>query len=179
MGNRLSKITTRTGDDGTTGTADGARVDKDDALIQAQGDVDELNSVLGMLACRLEGDEQDWVRIIQQNLFDIGGEISLGEHYVESDIVTELDEAIENFNNQLAPLKEFILPGGKEASAWCHLARAVCRRAERSMVSLNRSRPLNPASLAYINRLSDFLFVFARLLNDGDEIYWRSGRTRE
>lgn len=179
MGNRLSKITTRTGDDGTTGAADGARLDKDDVLIQAQGELDELNSMLGLLACRLEGDEQDWVRIIQQNLFDIGGEISLGEHYVESDIVTELDEAIENFNNQLAPLKEFILPGGNEAGAWCHLARAVCRRAERSMVSLNRSRPLNPASLAYINRLSDFLFVFARLLNDSDEIYWRSGRIKE
>ncbi len=179
MANRLSKIYTRTGDDGKTGAADGSRFDKDNALIQAQGDVDELNSVLGMLATHINGETLELIRGVQHRLFDIGGEISLGEQYVPADVVAELEQAIDAFNNDLTPLKEFILPGGNETGAWCHLARAVCRRAERSMVSLNRNRPLNPVSLAYINRLSDFLFVLARVQNGVDEIYWQSARIME
>jgi len=178
MGNRLTKIYTRSGDDGATGTASGERIAKDDVLIQAQGDLDELNSLLGVLAVHLDGESLDTVREIQHRLFDIGGEISLGRYTLTDACVQTLEQWIDDTNEELPPLKEFILPGGNEAGACCHLARAVCRRAERSLVALHRKQSLNPASLAYVNRLSDVLFVFARVLNEGDEIYWQSHRLK-
>ncbi len=176
MGNRLTKIYTRTGDDGATGTASGERIAKDDVRIQVQGELDELNSVLGVLAVKLDGEPLDTVREIQHRLFDIGGEISLGQHALTDAAVQTLEQRIDDCNRQLQPLREFILPGGNEAGACCHLARAVCRRTERSLVALHHKQPLNPVSLAYVNRLSDFLFVFARVLNNGNEIYWQSPR---
>lgn len=174
MANRLTRIYTRTGDTGETGTADGARIAKDDLLMHVQGDIDELNSLLGVLATRLTGDLLDLVRDVQHALFDIGGEISLGEHLLDEKHVPGLEARIDELNAKLEPLKEFILPGGNEAGALTHLARTVCRRVERNMVSLDRVRSINPASMAYMNRLSDLLFVLARTLNDKDEIYWRS-----
>ena len=172
MGNRLTKIYTRTGDAGETGMANGARIAKDDLLMHVQGDVDELNSVLGLLACKLSDEKLELIREIQHVLFDIGGEISLGVDMVTENPVNQLESHIDEMNLSLKPLKEFILPGGNEAGAQCHLARTVCRRAERNMVSLNRTQKQNSHSLAYINRLSDFLFVFSRVLNDEEEIYW-------
>lgn len=178
MANRLTKIYTRTGDAGETGMADGSRIAKDDLLIHVQGDVDELNSVIGVLATKLDGAELSSVRKIQHVLFDIGGEISLGQAIVSQEKITALEEHLDRYNETLKPLKEFILPGGNEAGAFCHLARTVCRRVERRMVALNRSRKLNTFTLAYINRLSDFLFVFSRVLNEGEEIYWNSERNK-
>ena len=176
MANRLTKIYTRTGDTGETGMADGSRVAKDDLLMQVQGDVDELNSLIGVLATKLDAAQLSSVRDIQHVLFDIGGEISLGQAIVKEEKVTALETQLDAFNETLKPLKEFILPGGNEAGAFCHLARTVCRRVERQMVALNRKRKLNPYTLSYINRLSDFLFVFSRVLNDAEEIYWNSER---
>lgn len=178
MANRLTRIYTRTGDGGETGTASGARLPKDDLLMQVQGELDELNCVLGVLAVRLTGDSLELVRDVQHALFDIGGEVSLGQALLVQAKVDALEQQIDAFNARLEPLKEFILPGGNETGAMCHHARAVCRRAERSMVALNRRTVLNPISLAYINRLSDLLFVFSRVLNDKDEIYWKSGKNR-
>jgi len=140
------------------------------------GDVDELNSVLGVLASKLSDDQRQIIRDVQQDLFDIGGEISLGQSIIKPEKVEALEARITVFNEGLEPLKEFVLPGGNEAGALCHLARTVCRRLERNMVSLGRERDLNPKTLAYINRLSDFLFVFARALNDEVEIVWQSDR---
>ncbi len=178
MAHRLTKIYTRTGDAGDTGTASGARVAKDDVLIQVQGDVDELNSILGVLASKLTGEQLEIIREIQHTLFDIGGEISLAQPLLKQDKIAALEHHIDTINLDLAPLKEFILPGGNEVGALCHLGRAVCRRVERSMVTLNRRCEINHISLAYINRLSDLLFVFARALNDADEIYWNSKRIK-
>ena len=178
MANRLTRIYTRTGDSGETGTASGARLPKDDLLMQLQGELDELNSMLGLLAVKLSGNNLDLIRRVQHALFDIGGEISLGQALLAQAKVDALEQQIDAFNTKLQPLKEFILPGGNEAGALCHLARAVCRRAERSMVTLNRRTALNPISLAYVNRLSDLLFVFARILNDSDEIYWKSEKNK-
>lgn len=176
MANRLTKIYTRTGDSGETGTADGSRVAKDSLQMQLQGDLDEVNSILGLLAGKLQGDNRELILDIQHSLFDIGGEISLNTFSLDAHCVLNLESLIDNFNTQLQPLKEFILPGGNEAGSLCHLARVVCRRAERNMVAFNRQRTVNPSSLAYINRLSDLLFVFARVLNDKQEIYWQSDR---
>jgi cob(I)alamin adenosyltransferase len=178
MANRLTRIYTRTGDKGETGTASGARLPKDDPLMQLQGELDELNCQLGVLAVNLTGDNLAVIRNIQHALFDIGGEISLGQPILKQKQVDALEHRIDAFNTTLQPLKEFILPGGNEAGALCHLARAVCRRTERSMVALNRNTSLNPVSLAYVNRLSDLLFVFARILNDSDEIYWKSEKNK-
>lgn len=178
MANRLTRIYTRTGDKGETGTASGARLPKDDPLMQVQGELDELNSQLGVLAVSLAGDHLVLVRDMQHALFDIGGEVSLGQPILKREKVDALEHHIDAFNAKLQPLKEFILPGGNAAGAACHLARAVCRRTERSMVALNRNTALNPVSLAYVNRLSDLLFVFARVLNDSDEIYWKSERIK-
>lgn len=176
MANRLTKIYTRTGDTGETGTADGSRVAKDALLMHVQGELDELNSILGLLATKLPTNNREIVLDIQHVLFDIGGEISLAQNMLAAQRVEQIEKMIDAFNAQLEPLKEFILPGGNEEGALCHLARTVCRRVERNMVSLNRERSLNAVSLAYINRLSDFLFVFARVLNDKQEIYWQSAR---
>lgn len=177
MADRLTSIYTRGGDAGETGTATGERVAKDAALIQAQGDIDELNCLLGLLATKLEPQYREQLLVLQHVLFDIGGEISLGASTLEEVSVLQLENMIDAYNRDLSTLKEFILPGGNEAGALCHLARAVCRRAERQLVSLSRVYTVNPVTLAYINRLSDYLFVFSRVINDQDEIYWRaSGR---
>jgi len=175
MADRLTRIYTRTGDTGKTGTASGERLPKDDILIHTQGDIDELNSLLGVLACKLDAKQRELIHTIQHTLFDLGGEISLGKPLLKQERVTELEQRIDEINGHLPPLREFILPGGNEAAAYCHLARAVCRRAERSLVTLAQTHEISPVSLAYINRLSDFLFVFARVLNEGDETSWEKG----
>lgn len=167
MGHRLSRITTRTGDNGETGLGDGSRVAKDDARIVALGDVDELNAVLGLLAAEaLPEDVQEVVRSIQNRLFDLGGELSIpGHELVQADHVAQLEALIGRYNADLPPLKEFILPGGTRAAALAHLARTVCRRAERALVALGRSQHVSPHARVYLNRLSDLLFILARVLN--------------
>lgn len=164
MGHRLSRITTRTGDDGTTGLGDGGRVPKDHPRIVALGEVDELNSVLGLaLAEPLPEAVRAPLREAQQRLFDLGGELSVpGRRILGAEDVEALDTALERLNADLPPLKEFVLPGGGRAAAACHLARAVCRRAERALVALDREEAINPEALRYLNRLSDLLFVCAR-----------------
>lgn len=181
MGNRLSKIYTRTGDDGTTGNADGSRVPKDDLRVHAIGDIDELNSLIGLLVAALDEGGRHYLGDIQHRLFDLGGELSMtgadqAFQLVTGQDVATLERMLDELNKNLPALKEFILPGGNIAASYCHLARAVCRRAERHMVSLAREQSLNTNLLAYVNRLSDFLFVLARHLNrqDGnDEVYWQ------
>jgi cob(I)alamin adenosyltransferase len=178
MGNRLTKIYTRTGDDGTTGLSDGRRVDKDDPRIEAIGAVDELNSAIGLL---LSGDVPGSMRLIltdiQHRLFDIGGELSMPRHNtLQPDRVEALEQALDALNSELPALKEFILPGGAPAAATCHLARAICRRAERRVYLLARSAKVNPVTLKYLNRLSDLLFVMARQLNKQSghpDMFWQ------
>jgi cob(I)alamin adenosyltransferase len=182
MGNRLSKIVTRTGDDGTTGLGDGTRVRKDSARIEACGSVDELNSTLGVLLA-VNGLPQPVVAElfeVQHDLFDLGGELSIpGHHIIAATHVARLEEAVERFNADLPPLKEFILPGGGPAAAACHVARTICRRAERNLWSLAALETVNPAVTMYLNRLSDLLFVLARLLarhEQGSEVLWKRDR---
>lgn len=167
MGNRLSKIVTRTGDDGSTGLADGSRVAKDGALIAAIGSIDELNSQLGLLLTEaLPQDVHELLLRIQNDLFDLGGALSLpGKGTVSSDKLAALDTAIEHYNAGLPPLKEFILPGGCRAAAQCHVARSVARRAERDLATLARAESVPASALPYLNRLSDLLFVLCRTLN--------------
>jgi cob(I)alamin adenosyltransferase len=167
MGHRLSKIYTRTGDDGTTGLGDGARVPKDHARVEAYGTVDELNSLIGLLLCEPLNDEMRFsLTHIQHTLFDLGGELSIpGRSVVNEAQVTDLERLLDRLNSDLAPLREFILPGGSRAAALCHLARTVCRRAERRVYTLSRGESVSPASLKYLNRLSDLLFVMARAMN--------------
>jgi cob(I)alamin adenosyltransferase len=184
MGHRLTKIYTRTGDDGSTGLADGTRTAKDSARIVAIGEIDELNSVIGMVLTQEPGESvHSCLTDIQHDLFNLGAEISLptkslvGAHDVE-----RLERVLDGFNKDLPPLKEFILPGGGAAATTCHLARAVCRRAERALVSLSRSERVDGAALGYLNRLSDLLFVLCRVLArkaSGGEVYWRSTRLSE
>ena len=179
MSNRLTKIYTRTGDEGETGLAGGTRVAKDSALICAIGDVDELNSLLGLLACKVQVDIALDIRVIQDELFNLGGELSSSQVLVKQESVDWLEKKLDLLNNDLPSLKEFILPGGGEAASLCHLARSVCRRAERQMVAANREQVINPELLAYINRLSDLLFVLARAIAkqmNEDEVYWQSSR---
>lgn len=181
MGYRLSKIYTRTGDNGTTGMADGRRLEKDHPRVVAIGDVDELNSLVGLLivACE-EATIKETLITIQHDLFNVGGQLAMPE----CDLITGariqwLEQALDRINQQLPPLKEFILPGGGEAASRCHVARAVCRRAERSLVACHREDPLPSELLAYINRLSDFLFVACRFLAreaGQGEVYWQSQR---
>ncbi len=183
MGNRLTRIYTRTGDKGSTGLGDGSRVDKDHPRIEAIGDIDEMNSVLGLLLSHdLPKDIHHSLSEIQQTLFDIGGELSMpGTASFGTKPVAHLEQQLEMYNATLTPLREFILPGSTEASARCHLARAVCRRAERHIVALSRTEDVNEHILAYVNRLSDLLFVISRVLTrlgNGQEIYWRSPRLR-
>jgi cob(I)alamin adenosyltransferase len=179
MGHRLSKIYTRTGDDGTTGLGDGSRIEKDHPRMQAIGSVDELNSLLGMLIAELAADDElvPILTLIQHDLFNLGGELSIpGYVMVKDERVTELENILDQLNEQLPPLKNFILPGGSRAAGVCHLARAVCRRAERDMVLLGRSTEINLAGRHYLNRLSDLLFVMARITarrNDGQEVLWQ------
>lgn len=167
MANRLSKIYTRTGDAGTTGLADGTRVAKDSLRIAVMGDVDELNSIIGlMLTEPMSTKIRNCLTRIQHDLFDMGGEICMPGHAViKAERVTDLETQLDAWNDTLSPLKEFILPGGSRAASYCHLARTVCRRAERQMSTLNNQEKMTEISLQYINRLSDFLFVLCRILN--------------
>ena len=178
MGNRLTKIYTRTGDAGDTGKADGARVSKDDCLIHAQGDIDELNSFIGLLASKVDDDALNQLILkIQHDLFNIGAEISLSQPLITGKDVEYLEQQLDLYNADLPTLKEFILPGGGEAASICHVARAVCRRAERNLVTLHKEKEIGADMLAYINRLSDLLFVLARVLtrNAGEkEVLWRN-----
>lgn len=181
MGHRLSKIYTRTGDDGTTGLGDGSRTPKDGARVEAFGCVDEVNSLIGMLLAHGVGTPIDgWLVEIQHDLFDIGGELCIpGREALVPARVDELEQWLDTLNAELAPLKEFILPGGTLAAAAAHLARTVCRRAERRTVTLQRSEPVNPVTLRYLNRLSDLLFVMARTENQRagqPDTLWRHDR---
>lgn len=181
MGNRLSKIYTRTGDDGSTGLGDGTRVEKDSLRVESIGSIDELNSTLGLLLSHALPDTvEPAVTAIQHDLFDLGGELSLpGTSLVKAERVTALEEQLDLLNTELPPLKEFILPGGTQAAAACHLARAVCRRAERRVYSLSRHESVNRSVLEYLNRLSDLLFVMARHLNNQagqPDVCWRHDR---
>ena len=183
MGKRLTKLYTRTGDDGTTGLANGKRVEKDSDRMYAMGNIDELNSLLGVLAANdISDDIRGYLLNIQHRLFDIGAELALpGNAAIEPESVNRLEELIDNYNEELPALDEFILPGGNMAGAICHLARAVCRRCERNLVKLARDEYINPVSITYINRLSDLLFVFARVLvrqKKGKEILWDSNRLK-
>lgn len=183
MGNRLSKIYTRTGDQGTTGLGDGGRTGKDSARMQAIGTVDELNSVVGLLlASELPESVERRLERVQHELFDLGGELSMpGTELLPEVFVQQLESDLDGFNEDLPPLKDFILPGGSESAARCHVARTVCRRAERTLVTLSGSEDINPVSLRYLNRLSDLLFVIARVLarqDDGTEVIWVHGDKR-
>ncbi len=184
MGNRLSKIATRTGDDGTTGLGDGSRTDKDALRVQAMGDVDELNSQIGVLLCEdLPPALREQLLTVQHDLFDLGGELSIPGFVLMTDAQVErLDALLEEYNATLSPLKDFILPGGSRAAALAHVCRTVCRRAERSMVALNRAEKVHARLGQYVNRLSDLLFVLARVLNrhaSGSDVLWEKGRSRE
>lgn len=181
MGHRLTRLYTRTGDQGSTGLGDGSRIAKDHPRVEAIGAVDELNSVLGLvLAHRLPEGLAETLEAVQHRLFDIGGELSIpGTATLGRDPVTALEQALDALNATLPPLEEFILPAGTAAAAHCHLARAVCRRAERRVVTLARDEAVNPEVIAWLNRLSDLLFVAARIvarLEGGREVYWRSPR---
>jgi cob(I)alamin adenosyltransferase len=185
MANRLSQIATRTGDDGTTGLGDGTRVPKSHGRIGAMGDVDELNSHIGVvLAEPLPDDVRDLLVTIQHELFNLGGELSIpGFTLLKDDAVAALDAALAHYNATLPRLQEFILPAGTRSAALAHVARAVARRAERAVVTLAATEPINNAPRLFLNRLSDLLFVLARVLNranldglGGDDVYWHSAR---
>ena len=185
MANRLTQIATRTGDDGTTGLGDGTRVAKDALRVQAMGDVDELNSGLGVLLAEpLPADVRELLVTIQHELFNLGGELSIpGYELLKADAVLRLDEALAHYNAALPRLAEFILPAGTRSAALAHVSRTVARRAERSVVALAASEKVNEAPRQYLNRLSDLLFVLARVLNranldglGGDDVYWHSQR---
>ena len=183
MGHRLSKIATRTGDDGTTGLGDGSRTDKDALRVQAMGDVDELNSHIGVLLCEQLPDElRQELITIQHDLFDLGGELCIpGFTMIQEAQVLRLDELLAKYNAKLPPLSEFILPGGSRAAAQAHICRTVCRRAERSIVSLGKAETLNPQPRQFVNRLSDLLFVLSRVLNrfaGGSDVLWEKGRNK-
>jgi len=183
MSNRLTQIATRTGDDGSTGLGDGSRTRKDALRVQAMGDVDELNSGLGVLLAEpLPQDIRELLVVIQHELFNLGGELSIpGYTLLKSEAVLRLDEALAHHNAALPRLKEFILPAGTRSAALAHVSRTVARRAERAVVALAAAEPVNEAPRQYLNRLSDLLFVLARVLNranldglGGDDVYWRS-----
>ncbi|UTW49041.1 cob(I)yrinic acid a,c-diamide adenosyltransferase [Bacterioplanoides sp. SCSIO 12839] len=185
MGNRLSKIATKTGDKGETGLGDGSRISKSSERMHAIGDVDELNSWIGMLRAELDAADDliPLLHQIQHDLFDLGGELSVpGFNALQEVLIADLEDNLEALNDTLPPLKDFILPGGSKAAALCHMARTVCRRAERSLVQLNSVDDLNPLALRYVNRLSDLLFVAARVLarrENGSEILWKSRHQRD
>ena len=182
MTHRLTRIYTRTGDQGTTGLADGSRVPKDHLRIEVLGCLDELNSQLGVVAAHrdqvADEDLNAELRLIQHRLFNMGAEFALpGTERIAAADIDQLESALDARNNKLPPLREFILPGGGLAAAHCHLARATCRRTERRLVQLGGKEPINPRSLEYLNRLSDLLFVYARVLarNSDGEVYWQPG----
>lgn len=179
MGNRLSRIYTRTGDDGSTGLGDGTRIRKDAARVEAYGCVDEANAHVGLLRAALAADHPAQVMLehIQHDLFDVGGELCIPGHtLVTAAYVERLEQAIDAVNADLPPLKDFILPGGSPAAAQAHVARTVARRAERRTLTLMTEETVNPLALQYLNRLSDYLFVLARALaraDGGREVLWR------
>ncbi|MGA2839243.1 MAG: cob(I)yrinic acid a,c-diamide adenosyltransferase [Steroidobacteraceae bacterium] len=182
MGNRLTKIYTRTGDDGSTGLGDGTRAPKECARVEAYGTVDEANSAIGVVLAiaTLPAALNQCLTEVQHDLFDLGGELCIPGHRIITDAYVErLEAELDGFNENLPPLKDFILPGGGPAAAACHVARAVCRRAERRCWALARVEEVSPGALKYLNRLSDLLFVIARVLarhEQGSETIWR--RTR-
>lgn len=181
MGNRLSKIYTRTGDDGSTGLGDGNRVGKDSARVAAYGTVDEANSAIGVvLACPLAEDVRQLLTAIQHQLFDLGGELCIPGHAaIHAADIDALERHLDRYNDTLPPLQDFILPTGGEAAARCHLARTIVRRAERETVALSRQDAVRPEAVRYLNRLSDLLFVLARVLARADghgEVLWRHDR---
>ena len=183
MGNRLSKIVTRTGDAGTTGLGDGSRVAKDCLRIDAIGEVDELNSSLGvLLSCELPQAIRDALLGVQHDLFDVGSDLCVPGLSIVSDAhIVRLEELVAQFNDELSPLKEFILPGGTMAAAQAHLTRTVCRRAERRVVHLSNHEPVSDFALKYLNRLSDLLFVLGRALNVAGgrgDVLWVQGKNR-
>ena len=183
MGNRLSKIYTRTGDDGSTGLGDGSRVAKDSARVTAYGTVDEANSAIGIvLACEIPEPIRNVLVAVQHQLFDLGGELCIPGHAAihEADI-ERLEQLLDRFNEDLPPLKDFILPGGGMAAAQCHLARTITRRAEREVVTLSHHDAVRPEAIRYLNRLSDLLFVLCRVLaraSGHGEVLWRHDRRR-
>ena len=182
MGNRLSKIYTRTGDDGTTGLGDGSRTPKDSPRVEAYGTVDEANSAIGLV---LAGDTvpesvRNCLTEVQHDLFELGGELCIpGHSAVSDDFIDRLENDLDRFNEDLPRLKEFILPGGGQATAACHLARTIVRRAERRVFTLSRTDDVRPEAIKYLNRLSDLLFVVARVLartENGQEVLWNRDR---
>lgn len=183
MGNRLSKIYTRTGDDGSTGLGDGTRVAKDSARVTAYGTVDEANSAIGLLlAADMGEDIRDLLTTVQHQMFDLGGELCIPGHaaIVDGDI-DSLEQHLDHYNEDLPPLKDFILPGGGEAAARCHLARTIVRRAERDTVTLSHHDAVRPEAIRYLNRLSDLLFVLARVLarsGGHGEVLWKHERRK-
>ncbi len=185
MGNRLTQITTRTGDDGTTGLGDNTRVPKDSGRPHAMGDVDELNSHIGLLLCeQLPQDVRELLIDVQHQLFNLGGELSMpGYELLQQEALAQLDRQLAHYNAALPRLQEFILPAGTRAACQAHVCRTVARRAERSVVALQRAETMRAAPRQYLNRLSDLLFVLARVLNRhrpdgsvGEEVYWSSAR---
>lgn len=172
MGNRLSKLYTRTGDDGTSGLSGGIRIAKNHERMNAMGSVDELNSMIGLLICKLDSAKLDDNSLqalfteVQHDLFNIGGEISMPGHaFINAEKVTGLERKIDEFNESVKPLKEFILPGGSEAASVCHLARSIARRSERDVITLHQVEEVPDTTRQYLNRLSDLLFVAARIIN--------------
>lgn len=183
MGNRLSKIYTRTGDDGSTGLGDGSRVAKDSARVGAYGTVDEANCAIGMvMAVEVPDDVRRLLTAVQHQLFDLGGELCIPGHAaINDEDIDRLEQQLDAFNADLPPLKEFILPGGGEASARCHVARTVVRRAEREAVALSRQEQVRPQAVRYLNRLSDLLFVLCRVLaraSGHGEVVWNHERRK-
>ena len=185
MGKRLTQIATRTGDDGTTGLGNNTRVSKDSLRVHAMGDVDELNSHLGLLLCEdMPTEVRELLIDIQHQLFNLGGELSIpGFELLKADALLALDQALETHNSQLPRLQEFILPAGTRAASQAHVCRTVARRAERAVVALGQEETLRDAPRQYLNRLSDLMFVLARVLNRyradgsvGDDVYWKSER---
>ena len=183
MSNRLTQIATRTGDAGTTGLGDNQRVSKNSLRVHAMGDVDELNSSIGVLLCEeMPQDVRDVLVEIQHQLFNLGGELSIpGFELLKAEAVLQLDEALERYNADLPRLKEFVLPAGNRSAALSHVCRTVARRAERAVVALGNEEALKDAPRQYLNRLSDLMFVLARVLNrkdGGDDVYWKSERVK-
>jgi cob(I)alamin adenosyltransferase len=182
MGKRLSKIYTRTGDDGTTGLGDGTRINKDHVRMDLIGTIDEINSLLGLLCAEISAEDRvhELILTCQHRLFDLGGELSIPGHtLISSEHVTYLESWIDSLNKELPALENFILPGGSRPAAICHLIRSVSRRAERLMVSLSKIQDINPAAMPFINRFSDLFFVVARTFarrNSANEILWDQHR---
>ena len=186
MGKRLSKIYTRTGDGGATGLGDGSRIKKNHPRVEAMGSVDELNSIIGLVVenLLLEDNEElitiaNFMRTLQHRIFDLGGELSIpGYEIINRDHVGTIEKQLDELNELVKPLDNFILPGGSAIIANCHMARSICRRAERNVVLLAESEIINPAAKEFLNRLSDYLFVVARScarINDIDEVLWKKG----